>query len=80
MVIRPSRMTGMNTGNMKILLHAFVTSRIDYCNSLFANQPDCLLDRLQTVLNAAARLCADVSKRSNVSAILKDDPHWLRVP
>jgi len=60
---------------MKILLHAFVTSRIDNCNSLFAIQPDCLLDRLQTVLNAAARLYAGVSKRSHVSAILRDDLH-----
>jgi len=45
---------------MKILLHAFVKSRIDYCNSLLANQPDYLLDRLQTVLNAVARLYAGV--------------------
>jgi len=65
---------------MKILLHAFVMSRIDYCISLLAIQPDCLFDRLQTVLNAAARLYAGVSKHSHVSVILRDDLHWLRVP
>jgi hypothetical protein len=66
--------------NVKTLLHAFVTSRIDYCNSLLAGQPDCLIDRLQSVLNAAARLYAGVSKRSHVSNILCHELHWLKVP
>jgi len=40
----------------KILIHAFITSRIDYCNSLLYGQPKCILQRLQSVLNSAARL------------------------
>ena len=40
----------------KILFHAFVTARIDYCNSLLYGQPKCILKRLQSVLNSAARL------------------------
>ena len=31
----------------KILIHAFVTSRIDYCNSLLYGQPKCILQHLQ---------------------------------
>ena len=30
----------------KIIVHAFVTSRIDYCNSLLYNQPKCILNKL----------------------------------
>ena len=39
----------------KILIHAFVTARIDYCNSLLYGQPKCILKHLQSVLNSAAR-------------------------
>ena len=39
----------------KILIHAFITSRIDYCNSLLYGQPKCILKRLQSVLNSVAR-------------------------
>ena len=31
----------------KTLIHAFVTARIDYCNSLLYGQPKCILKRLQ---------------------------------
>src|SRR6218665_3168238 len=39
-------------------VHAFVCSRIDYCNSLLIGLPKTRLSPLQTVLNAAARLIA----------------------
>jgi hypothetical protein len=38
------------------LVHAFVTSQLDYGNSLPAGLPAIRLDRLQRVQNAAARL------------------------
>jgi hypothetical protein len=40
----------------KILVHALVTSHLDYCNSLFYGLPQYQYDRLQRVLNAAARV------------------------
>ena len=36
-----------------MVLHAFVTSRIDYCNGLFYGLPDCGIAKLQRVQNAA---------------------------
>ena len=40
----------------RLLLHAFVVSRLDYCNSLFTGLPSQSLGRLQLIQNAAARL------------------------
>ena len=38
------------------LIHAFVSSRVDYCNSLLYGLPAYQLNKLQRVQNAAARL------------------------
>ena len=50
----------------KTLIHAFVTARIDYCNSLLYGQPKCILKRLQSVLNSAARLIHLTSRYEHV--------------
>jgi len=40
----------------KTLVHAFISSRLDYCNSVLYGVTDNFLQRLQSVQNAAARL------------------------
>ena len=40
----------------EMLVHAFITSRVDYCNSLLYGLPNYQLNKLQRVLNASARL------------------------
>jgi len=40
----------------KMLVHAFISSHLDYCNSLLIGVADQQLKRLQSVQNAAARL------------------------
>jgi len=42
------------------LPHAFVTSRVDYCNAVYAEAPKTVTDKLQRVLNAAARVVTEV--------------------
>ena len=41
------------------VVHAFVSSRLDYCNSLLYGAPAKLINRLQRVQNMAARLVAN---------------------
>ena len=61
---------------MTIRVHV---SKVDYCNSLFAGMFVQLHDRLQSVLNAAARLIFTARKTDHISPLLRD-LHWLRVP
>ena len=63
----------------KTLIHAFVTARIDYCNSLLHSQPQCILKRLQSVLNSAARLIHLTSSRYEHVTPLLIQLHWLPI-
>ena len=63
------------------LVHAFVTSRIDYCNAVLAGTPKVTTDKLQRVMNAAARVVSDTQKFDRgLSQLLHEDLHWLDVP
>ena len=64
--------------NTETPIHAFVSSRIDYCNSLLYGVPNCHLHKLQWVQNAAARLIFEESKYCHVTPLLKA-LHWLPV-
>lgn len=63
-----------------MLIHSFVASRIDYCNVAFAGLPASTLSRIQSVLNAAARLVCNARKYDHVTPLLRDRLHWLSVP
>ena len=62
-----------------MLVHAFVSSMLDYCNSLLAGISDELVNKLQSVLRSAARLILGKQKFDSVSADLRQRSHWLPV-
>ena len=61
------------------LVRALVISKVDYCNSILAGVSGHLLDRLQSVFNAAARLVFSARHSDHVTPLLCE-LHWLRVP
>ena len=60
------------------LVHAFVTSRLDYCNSLLAGCSNKSLRSLQLIQNAAARVLTKTKKRDHITPALAA-LHWLPV-
>lgn len=68
----------LDTDSLLILVHAFITSKLDFCNSLLIGLPKCLLKRLQSVQNAAARLVSGSRKYDHISPVLHQ-LHWLPV-
>lgn len=62
----------------KCLVHAFVISRLDYCNSLLFGLPACTLRSLQRVQYAAARVVGVVQHWQHMMPVLQD-LHWLPV-
>ena len=68
----------LSTKTTEILVHAFVSSKLDHCNFLLYNVPNYILKKLQSVQNAAARLITCSRKYDHITSILKE-LHWLPV-
>ena len=68
----------MSKADLEMIIHAFISSRLDYCNSLFTCLDKKDLCRLQTVQNSAARLLTHTSKRAHITPVLAS-LHWLPV-
>ena len=57
------------------------TTRVDYCNSVFAAAPKTTTGKLQRVLNATACVVSNTRKFDRgLSQLLHDELHWLDVP
>ena len=50
----------------RTVVHAFISSHLDYCNSLLFGISDNLLRRLQAVQNAAARRVTGTGRREHI--------------
>ena len=62
----------------KALVHALITSRVDYCNSLLCGLPATQLNKIQRVLNAAARLVCRSPRYCHITPLVYN-LHWLPV-
>ena len=62
----------------EILIHSFVSSKLDFCDSLLFGAQKRDIVKLQSVQNAAARIIAGLKKRDHITETLRD-LHWLPV-
>ena len=69
----------LSPGSLKTLLHAFIASRLDYCNSLYYGLPMRSIGRLQSVQNAAVRLFGGIARYDHVTPVMRDTLHWLPI-
>ena len=69
----------LSRNSTETLIHAFVLSRLDYCNSLLYGMPQVQIDKIQRVQNAAARLISlKKPKFSHITPALYQ-LHWLPI-
>ena len=61
-----------------LVANALVSSRLDYCNSLFRSLSKFNLRKLQCIQNSAARIVSNTSKYTSITPVLKK-LHWLPV-
>lgn len=68
----------LTDSDLEMVIHAFVSSCLDYCNSLFTFLNKSALNCLQMVQNAAARLLTGSGRRAHINPILSS-LHWLPI-
>ena len=68
----------LSSQTAEMLVHAFASSRLDYCNSLLYGLPKELLKKLQHVQNVAARIVTHTRKCDHITPVLCQ-LHWLPI-
>ena len=60
------------------LIHALMTSRLDFCNSILYNLPNKPIERLQRIQNQAARMLKRIPRRTHITPVWRE-LHWSRI-
>ena len=70
--------SSITEGACRTLVHALVTSRLDYGNGLLYGIPQVTIQRLQRIQNCAARIVTRTGKYEHITPVLRL-LHWLPV-
>ena len=68
----------LQRSHLEQIVHAVISHRLDYCNSLFVNLTKDSLFKLQKVQNTAARLIPGKRRRDSAKEALRE-LHWLNI-
>jgi len=70
----------LDDDSVATLVHVFVASRVDYCGSLLIGAPRKTTNKLQRVLNSAARIVSNTRKfERGLTHFQRSQLHWLDV-
>ena len=68
----------ISPSDLEKIMHAFVSSRLDYCNGLYTTLSRSSIHKLQLVQNAAARILTNTHRRAHITPVLAA-LHWLPI-
>jgi len=68
----------LDNDSLETIIHAFIASKLDYCNSLLCGVASSQLNRLQRIQNVAARILTGHPKSEHITPVLFS-LHWLPV-
>ncbi len=68
----------LSVSDAEKLVHAFMTSRLDYCNALLGGCPASFINKLQIVQNNVARVLTGSRNYDHITQILQS-LHWLPI-
>ena len=59
-------------------IHALITSRLDFCNSILYNLPNNKIERLRRIQNQSAGMLKRIQRRNHITLVLRE-LHWLYI-
>ena len=59
------------------IIHALITTRLDFCKSIIYNLPNNKIEILQRIQNQAARMLKRIPRRNHITPVLRE-LHWLK--
>ena len=62
-----------------ILVHALISSKLDYCHSVLCGTTAAVFRRLQALLNASERIITGGRRCDHITPVLRDELHWLPI-
>lgn len=68
----------LDDSSVQKVVHAFISSNIDYCNSLLYRLPNDLISKIQLIQNTAIRIIFKLKKYDHITPSLRH-LHWLPV-
>ena len=68
----------VDSSSLECHVHAFITTKLDYCNSLLCGAPSTLINTLQRIQNIVARIITGHGRCEHITPVLKS-LHWLPV-